>query len=206
MKNILLVILKIAIILVIIIVFTIGFNHEQDIDDFAYAVAIGIDSGDSNNLKVHFQFTRPSSSGGEGSGGSGAAQTYIYTVDASSVSSAINLVNNYISKQINLSHCKVLVISEELAYNKGIEKEVYTLINDVQLRPDTGLIISICDSKYFIENSKPTFETLVSKYYEIVPATTEITGYTAYIKISDFFNQLKSNFSEPCAILRWCKF
>ena len=67
MKNILLVILKIAIILVIIIVFTIGFNHEQDIDDFAYAVAIGIDSGDSNNLKVHFQFTRPSSSGGEGS-------------------------------------------------------------------------------------------------------------------------------------------
>ena len=69
-----------------------------------------------------------------------------------------------------------------------------------------GLIISKCDSKYFIENSKPTFETLVSKYYEIVPATTEFTGYTAYIKISDFFNQLKSNFSEPCAILRWCKF
>ena len=128
------------------------------------------------------------------------------TGTAQKVENGVYLVNNYISKQINLSHCKVLVISEELAYNKGIEKEVYTLINDVQLRPDTGLIISKCDSKYFIENSKPTFETLVSKYYEIVPATAEITGYTAYIKISDFFNHLKSNFSEPCAILRWCKF
>ncbi|MBO5004479.1 MAG: hypothetical protein J6D03_04380 [Clostridia bacterium] len=197
-------ILKIFTIIVILIVFIIGFNHDQDIDDYAFAVAIGIDSGNDNNLKVNFQFTKPNG-GGESGGSSEVAPTFIYTVEASSITSAINLVNNYISKQVNLSHCKVVVFSEEFA-QKGIEKEVYTLINDVELRPDTGIIISKCNTKYFIENSKPVFETLVSKYYEIVPATTQITGYTSYAKIEDFFNQLHCTTCEPVAILRWYNF
>lgn len=114
------------------------------------------------------------------------------------------MVNNYTSKQVNLSHCKVAVFSEEIA-QKGIEKEIYSLINNVELRPDTGVIISKCDSKYFLENSEPVFETLISKYYETVPATTQITGYTSYIKIANFFNQLNCTTCEPCAILRRCK-
>lgn len=99
----------------------------------------------------------------------------------------------------------MVVFSEELA-QKGIGKEVYSLINNVELRPDTGIIISKCNSKYFIENSKPDFETLVSKYYEILPANTQITGYTAYAKIADFFNQLQCTTCQAIAILRWCKF
>lgn len=204
MNNRLLTIFKIITIIVILIVFIIGFNHDQDIDDFAYAVAIGIDSGSNNNLKVNFQFTRPSG-GSDGGSSSEPDPTFIYTVEASSITSAINLVNNYISKQVNLSHCKVVIFSEEFA-QKGIGKEVASIMNDVELRPDTGIIISKCDTRYFIENSKPVFETLVSKYYEIVPTTTQITGYTAYAKTADFFNQLNCTSCQPVAILRWCKF
>lgn len=191
MNNRLLIILKVLTILVILTVFTIGFNHNQDIDDFAYAVALGIDSATNDNLKVTFQFTKPKSSGESGSG-SEAAPSYIYSVEASSVTSAINLINTYISRQVNLSHCKVVVISEKLAQN-GISKEVNSLINDVQLRPDTSIIISRCNSRYFIENSDPNLESLVSKYYEIIPTTTEHTGYTAYTKIADFYNALNSS-------------
>lgn len=190
---------KIASIIACFTFFIVGFNHDQDIDDFVYAVAIGIDSGENNNLKVHFQFTRPTSS--EGGSSSEPAPTFIYTVEASSITSAINLINNYVSKQVNLSHCKVIVFSEELA-EKGIAKEIYDLANNVQIRPDVGIIVCKCNSKYFIQNSKPIFETLISKYYEIVPATTEITGYTAYIKLADFLNQLNCKTCEPSAILR----
>ena len=189
---------KILIVIIGFSFFTVGFNHDQDIDDFVYAVAIGIDPAENNNIKVHFQFTRPTSS--EGGSGSEPAPTFIYSVEASSVASAISLINNYVSKQVNLSHCKVIVFSEKFA-EKGLANEIYSLANNVQIRPDVGVIVSKCDSKYFIENSKPVFETLVAKYYEIVPETTEITGYTAYVKIADFLNQLNCKTCEPSAIL-----
>lgn len=192
--------LKIITVIIFVIVFTIGFNHHQDIDDFAYTVALGIDSGKNNNLEITFQFSRTTGSGESGSS-SEAAPSFIYTIEASSVSSGIQQINNYISKEANLSHCKLIVISEELA-QKGIVKEISTLINDVELRPDTGIVISKCTAKSFIGNLKPDFETLVSKYYEIVPMTKEVTGFTAYIKISDFFNSLYAKGIEPCAILR----
>lgn len=189
---------KILIIVIVFSFFIIGFNHDQDIDDFVYAVAIGIDPAENNNLKVHFQFTRSTST--EGGSGSEPAPTFIYSVEASSLSSAFSLINNYVSKQVNLSHCKVIVFSEKFA-EKGIANEIYTLANNVQIRPDVGVIVSKCDSKYFIENSKPVFETLVAKYYEIAPETTQITGYTSYVKIADFLNQLNCKTCEPSAIL-----
>lgn len=191
-------ILKIIICIVLIIVFTIGFNQGQEIDDFAYAIAIGIDTSENNNLKVSFQFAKPVNAS-EG-GTSDTQPSFIYTIEASSISSAINLLDSYMSKQVILSHCKVIVFSEEFAKN-GISKELYTLINKVQIRPDVGIIISRCNATYFIEESKPTLENLVTKYYEIAPSSTEYTGYTSYIKIGDFFNSLNCKTCEPYAIL-----
>lgn len=191
-------ILKVVICIVLIIVFTAGFNQGQEIDDFAYVVAIGFDTSENNNLKVSFQFAKAIASG---EGGSSESQpSFIHTVEASSISSAINLLDSYMSKQVNLSHCKVVVFSEEFAKN-GISEELYTLINDVQLRPDVSIIVSRCNSSYFIEKSKPSLESLVTKYYEIAPSSTEYTGYTAYIKIGDFFNSLNCTTCQPYAIL-----
>lgn len=76
--------------------------------------------GETNNLKVSFQFAIPSKSGAGGEGGTDgsstdSSDTVIDTIEASSIEHAIALADGYISKQINLSHCKVLVISEEFA-------------------------------------------------------------------------------------------
>lgn len=83
----------------------------------------------------------------------------------------------------------------------GIAEELNTLINNIQLRPDVSIIISRCSSNYFIENSKPTLESIVTKYYEIAPSSTEYTGYTANVKIGDFFNNSNCSICEPYAIL-----
>ena len=114
-------ILKIIISIILIIVFTIGFNQGQEIDDLAYAIAIGIDVSKSNNLKVSFQFAKPINAS-EGGGTSDSQPSFIHTVEASSITSAINLLNSFMSKRLNLSHCKVIVFSEEFA-KKGISQE-----------------------------------------------------------------------------------
>ena len=190
--------LKIIIAVILIIVFTIGFNQGQEIDDLAYAIAIGIDSSTENNLKVSFQFAKPINSSQGGS--SDPQESFIHTVTASSITSAINLLNSFMSKRLNLSHCKVIVFSEEFAQN-GISEEIYTLVNNVQIRPDVSIVVSRCSSKYFIEQSKPTLENIVTKYYEIAPQSTEYTGYTSNVKIGDFFNNLNCSTCEPIATL-----
>lgn len=172
--------------------------HALSIDNLAYVLAIGIDSSDSNKLDVTFQFSTnvPASE----SGANDKASSIINTVSASSLTNAINLLNGYLGKPINMSHCKVIIFSEELAM-KGISEEIYTLINNTQIRPSSNIVISKCTAKYYIEQTKPEFENLISKYYEIFSSSSKYTGYMPETTIGDFFNSLVCDNCEPHAIL-----
>ena len=112
--------LKTLFIIILIIVFLSAFSSSYtslSIDHIASVVALGIDVSDSNNLRVSFQFTNASSV--SESGTTEQSPSSIYTIDASSISSAINLMNSYIGKELNLSHCKLIAFSEELASERN---------------------------------------------------------------------------------------
>lgn len=188
-------------IIILILMLLIAFSKSYstlNIDNLSVVVAMGIDTSDKNNLQVSFQFTNPSSV--SESGTSEQAPSIIYSVDASSISSAINLINTYIGKSVNLSHCKVITFSEELA-SLGISDEIYTLINDTQIRPSTNIVISKTSARYYLEHSKPLFENLITKYYEVFSASSSYTGFTSNATIGDFFNSFICSSCEPYAIL-----
>ena len=109
-------------------------------------------------------------------------------------------MNAYLGKKVNLSHCKLIIFSEELAKD-GISDEVYSLINEIQIRPSANIVISKCNTKYYIENSVPSLESLIPRYYDIFPNTSEYTGYTCNATIGDFFNALVCNSCSAYAIL-----
>ena len=105
---------------ILIIMLLLAFSKSYstlNIDNLSVVVAMGIDVSDKNHLQISFQFTNPSSV--SESGTSEQAPSIIYSVDASSISSGINLINTYIGKSVNLSHCKIIAFSEELA-SRGI--------------------------------------------------------------------------------------
>lgn len=189
-------------IIIIIIILLLAFSPSYtsfSIDNLAFVIAIGIDKGETgNNLKISFQIAKPSSVSETGSSGENTA--IINTVETSSINSAINLMNSYIGKELNLSHCKLIIFSEEIAVD-GISDEIYTLVNNIQIRPSTNIVISKTDAKFYIENSKPSLETLQTKYYEIFPNSSKYTGYTVNSTIGDFFNALTCESCQPYAIL-----
>lgn len=192
-------ILKRILIILLIIIFISSFStsyNSLNIDNCAFAVAIGIDKSTSNKLRVTFEFLAPSPSGE----GSIEAAPVLNSVDCSSITNGINLMNAYLGRKVNLSHCKLIIFSEELAKD-GISDEVYSLINDVQIRPSANIVVSKCNTKYYIENSVPSLENLIPKYYDIFPNTSEYTGYTCNATIGDFFNALVCNSCSPYAIL-----
>lgn len=190
------------VILIIGIIFSIGFtgtHNIQSVDDLAYAVAIGIDKGDNYHLRVTFQFITLSAASEGGAGES--TPSVVDSVEANSIDAAINLMNTVVSKEINLSHCKIIVFSKELA-SQGIGEEIYSLMNKVQLRPDTNVIIATSAAEEYIKSIKPSLESLVAKFYEILPRSSEYTGYTANIQLGDFFKNLTCPTCEPIGILR----
>ena len=164
-------------------------NSSKNLDDLAYVMAISFDVGTTAKYKISLQLSTiessasesmsssSSSSGGGSSGGSSGGgggggsesstpQYVINTVECESLDTAINIANAFTNKDISLSHCKILVISEEVA-KQGIEDIVNTLINRVEIRPDCNIIISKIPNEEFEEDSKPKLEDLLSKYYDV---------------------------------------
>ena len=56
--------------------------------------------------------------------------------------------------------------------NNGIASEIYSLINNEEVRPTSNLIISKCSAYDYLNNSNPNLEKLTTQYYE----TFAITG------------------------------
>lgn len=167
-------------------------------DNLAYVLVIGIDKGKDNNLEVSFQFSTTTKS--TESGSTEKTPTVMDTVTAPSLSTAINLMDSYMGKELNLSHCKVIIFSEELA-EQGISEEIYTLINDTQIRPSANIVISKCPAKLYMEQTSPELENLISKYYEIFTNSSKYTGFKPDATIGEFFNAIICKTCEPVAIL-----
>ena len=112
---------------IVIILFSISNGSAvNSIDELAYVVAIGFDVGKDSNLVISFQINMPSSSKEESSSSSSSSSSVINTVECNSFDVGVSLLNSYLSKKVNMTHCKYLIFSEELA-TKGIGDYIYSL-------------------------------------------------------------------------------
>lgn len=186
------------------IVFCIAFtstHNVQSVNDLAYVIGLGIDVGTTSKLKITFQFTRATSSSENTSGE--ASPSITESVEADSIDAAINLMNAYVSKEISLSHCKAIIFSEEFA-KIGIRDEVYSLSNKVQIRPDCSVIVCSGSAENYIKSIEPTLENLISKFYDMLPQSSEYSGYTANVELGTFTNGILSQTRQSVAIWRKC--
>lgn len=187
-------------IITILLVFLVAFNSSYsslNIDNLGFVVALGIDVSDTKEIKVTFQFVQPPSTT---EGSNQESKIVVDSVDANSISNAINIMNTYFARKLDLSHCRIIVFSEEIA-KYGISNYIYTLMNDVQVRPSANIIISKCNADYYIKSSDPSLETSITRYYDIFPSSSKYTGYLTNATIGDFFNSLICNYCEPYSIL-----
>lgn len=189
---------KFIVILTIAIIFIYAFSPSylsRSMENLAYVVGLGIDKDTETEykLKVSFQFIQIYALSDSSS--SNAPAIFVDSVSANSISSAINELNTYIGKELNLSHCDIIVFSSDVA-KEGISTEIYSLVNNKDIRPSTNLVICSSTASSYLENVKPNIEKLVTKYYDTFPVTSAFTGYTLDISIGKFYNRLISDYWE----------
>lgn len=191
----------ILILFVVFITFIAGFSNSyvsHRIEHLAYVLVLGIDKGEKARLKISSQFINVSSSSSGAS--SDSSQIVLTSCEANSMFSGLNLLNSYIGKEINLAHCSVVVFSEEIA-KEGISSEIYSLINNEEIRSSANIVVTNCKAYDYINNSKPNLENLTSKYFDTFDITSKLTGYFSNITLGDFFNNLSESNSDPIAVL-----
>ena len=197
------------------LIFSLSENPSSSVglDNLAYITAIGIDIGEKDTYKISFQVSTinssssdssskdsTDSSSGGGSSESKSTSFNINTVECNSIDSGISLMNTYLDKSINLSHCQIIVISEELA-KTGIYSIINSMVNKIEIRPDCNIIISKIPTDEFSDSNKPSIQDLLSDYYDVTTNTENKSGYTENITLTDFFYALKCGCYEPFAAL-----
>ena len=189
-------------IIFVIIIFLYAFSNSyssSNIDNISYVVGVGVDlADDGKNLKVSFEFTNISPSPQESS--SEKPEPIVETVETTSIDNAINMMNVYLAKQVNLAHCKVIVFSKEIA-KQGIFNHVANFLNIPQVRPTCNLVISDNAPDKYLQSSTSSLDKVLTKYYDIFPNSSEYTGYTSNITIGDFYNSLLYDARGNVAIL-----
>lgn len=189
--------------IILLIIFISAFSSSyvsHNLDNLAYVLAIGIDKGESAKLKVSTQFTKTAvfSSGG-GSSSEDSSNIVLVSGEADSIFSALNLINSYIGREVNLAHCSIITFSEELA-KEGISSEIYSLMNHQQIRPTANVVITKSTAYEYLKNSKPNLEKLTTQYYDTFAITSKFTGYISNLTIGNFFDELSNELCDTTAI------
>lgn len=154
-----------------------GCYDGNEVEENAYAVAVGVDKGKNAAYSYTFQISNPLDSGGK----EGIETTEEkrnddelddtnktvdnITVEADDYFHAADKLKSILSKDLSLSHLKLLVFSEEAARSGALEHSEL-IFREREVRPGTNLCLAR-SAKDFLVNVKPTLEKSTVRYYEL---------------------------------------
>lgn len=190
----------IFILLMILILFSLtGCYNTTGIDRQYFIVSFGIDLIENNLIKLSLQIPSSSSSGAKSSDSAQASSYQLYSVEGETIDECLSILNNYLNKKINLSHCSALILSEEVA-KKGIEPYINTLTNNTELRHSCEIIISSSSALEVLEKVSNSGEVFSARLFDYLSSSSQYTGYTIQSSFGDFFQALDNDYYNPSCI------
>ncbi len=190
--------------LILSLVFLCGCYDASDVEETAYLIALGVDLANGEGYNYTFQFAAPlniSGGGEEGGGGGGSDEEETdasgikdsgnktvknVVIGATDFYTAKNMLSNYLSKSLNMSHLKLIVCSEDFA-KTSLKKHAELFLNERQIRPGTFVCISEGKAEQFLKAANPDLEGSTSKYYELSNSKKNLV-YAPTVTLGDFLN------------------
>lgn len=171
-----------------------GCYDNREIEDLAYVVAIGIDEADNNMFNLTFQSAVPKSiATGEGE------TTDIKTFRTDNFISGFRKTGRYLSKKINLSHTKIIVVSEKIA-KRGLLPFLNGLQNYMELRPNVNIIVSASGAKNYIESLQPKLSASPTKFYDMMFKSYQTDFRVPSSELGDYLYRTHSSGVQPVTI------
>jgi len=185
-------------------------HDAHETDDFAHVLAVGIDKGISNKWRITVQFATLKESGGSKSQVTGGYETVemqeqdgyaAITIDAPSFYGGVSMINSILPRKLNFMHTKLLVLSEDIAKSGLVGEYLAPIARYREIRRNVRVLISKGQAYEFIKENKPFFGKTLSKSMEQIVQECSNTGFFPNITLGDFYNDIKSTYNQPIAIL-----
>ncbi|MCX8130282.1 MAG: Ger(x)C family spore germination protein [Clostridia bacterium] len=180
-----------------------GCFDAQEVTEWAYVYSIGIEKGTADKLRLTVQVpTMKAAKGGgqsgESQGGQGEVETI--TIDCPSFYAGVDMINTFLSRQINYMHTKFLVFSESLA-REGIDGYINALIRGRQLRREIYFIVTKGSASEFLKENKTAVSSSLTKKQENLMDQSRNTGFFSNVVYGNVLNDAKTPYSQAIAIL-----
>lgn len=174
-----------------------GCTELLEVNDFYYIIGLGIDRSDGDLLRISVQLSKNSSP--QGSSSSMSDEYKIYTVEAETIESGINILNNYLNKKINLSHCSAIIFSESIA-RSGIGNHITSLANNTDLRHACTILVSEKNAYDILNNVSKSGESYSARLYDYLSTSTDYTGYSIKSTFGKMFKQLNNSNHQAATV------
>lgn len=180
----------------------------QEVTEWAYVYSIGMEKGVTDKLRMSVQIQ--TMKGGAGGGGQtdGGGKTngeekdgyVVITIDCPTFYAGVNMINSFLSRELNYMHTKFMVYSENLA-KEGIDTYITAFIRGRQIRRDINIIVSKGSASEFLKASTTVVSAELSKKQENLIQQSKNTGFFIDATYGDFISALKTQYNQPVAIL-----
>ena len=182
-----------------------GCFDAWEVTEMAYVYSIGIEKGVTDKLRMTIQV--PSMKGGKGGGESGGGEggqkqsdIETITIDCPTFYSGVNMVNSFLSRQLNYMHAKYLVFSESLA-REGIDTYITALVRGRQIRRQMNIIVTKGSASEFLKEHTTAVSSSLSKKQQNMIDQGGNTGFFSETTYGDMINVSKASYSQAIAIL-----
>ena len=163
-----------------------GCYNKKELDNLAYVIALGADVGSGDELNITYQIAVPLKISSD-SGKTGEENYITHTVTANSLYTGNSKVNSLTSKEVNLSHVKLIVYSEELA-KQDLSGHINSLVSNVAIRPKTTVALCKGKAQEFLEKITPNLEASPARYYELLFESQKYTDDTIASELINFYS------------------
>ena len=159
-----------------------GCWDQKELEERSYVVAIGLDLPKGININkeqaidVIFQFSNPKLNIKGASPSTESEIQDIVTLTAPDIVSARNMANSFVTREISLSHNKVLIVSEELAKKEIFYRILSMVFKDREMRRETNIIVTDGKASEFIAKNNPEMMVRPHRYYQFLLDLAAETG------------------------------
>lgn len=194
-------IVKLLILLLCICICSCGCSQMSQVENKAYVLTMGIDGSPDTGIELTVQIPKIASSGEQensAAGGSGG-NYFMFSAKGNSFEDALEKLEWIIPRELNLSHLKLIVLSNDLIAAGNCRRLLYDIVHTERLFSAARLVVCEGNASEFIKNTKPVIGSRLSTDILSTFAHYGSQGFVPDSNLADFYYAMESVYSDPLA-------
>lgn len=183
--------------LIIAMLVTSGCWDQRDLEEVAWVLVLGLDGRPRDRVEVTALIAVPRFMGP--GGGAGSEPFFVTAMEGDTIFDALQLINTYIGRRLNLSHTKAVVVGMDTA-EQGIRVYLDALARHREARRITSLLVSEVPAGKFIRALEPRLDPDPGRYMEELVGERRFTAFYERSMLHDVLIALDAPGDAPMAI------